>query len=159
MTKKAKGRRPRGYKRPAPFALSGERYPIGDLKHANFAVTRLYMRSVTDEDRKKVIKEIKKRYPKNSALMARIEKLEKAKGKTRKKPAKKKPAKKAAKVAKKKRTTKKRKTTKKGNARKGKPKGARLAYDALKKKRKKRKPAKKKQTGILEMLTSELTEF
>jgi len=165
MTEKAKDRRPRGYKRPAPFALPGNRYPIGNVAHANFAITRLYMKTVTDEDRKKVIKAIKDRYPKNKALMARIEKLEKAKKKTRKKPAKKKPVKKAAKVAKKKkatkkkRTTKKKKTTKKGNRRKGQPKGARLAYDDLKKKKKKAKRKPKKETGLLGMLTSELHEF
>ena len=84
MTDKAKDRRPRGYKRPAPFALPGNRYPIGNVAHANFAITRLYMKTVTDEDRKKVIKAIKDRYPKNKALMARIEKLEKAKKKREK---------------------------------------------------------------------------
>ena len=163
MTEKANDRRPRGYKRPGPFALPGNRYPIGNVTYANYAITRLYMKTVTDEDRKKVIKAIKERYPKNKALMARIEKLEKAKKKTRKKPAKKKQIKKAAKVAKKKkatkkkRTTKKKKTTKKGNRRKGQPKGARLAYDDLRKKKKrkmKKKPAKQK--DLLDLLTSEL---
>jgi len=117
----AKKRRPQGYKRPGPFALPGQRYPIGDVAHAGFAITRLYMESVTDADRKKVIAAIKKRYPKNKKLAERIEKL------------------KAKKMGKK-------KTTKKGNRRKGKPKGARLAYDDTKKrkKRKKKKTAKKK---------------
>ena len=118
----AKKRRPQGYKRPGPFALPGQRYPIGDVAHANYAITRLYMRTVTEEDRKKVIAAIKKRYPKNKELAERIEKL------------------KAKKMARKK------KTTKKGNRRKGQPKGARLAYDDLKKKKKKakKKKAKKK---------------
>jgi hypothetical protein len=138
-------------KRPGPFALPPDRYPIGDVKHAGFAITRLYMGSVTAADRKKVIAAIRKRYPKNKNLKERIQRLlEKKAGK---------------KVAKKK--TKKRKTTKKGNRRKGKPAGSRLAYDDLpKKKRKKRKKVKKKtdpkrrkkrtKKGILELLTNYL---
>lgn len=117
----AKKRRPQGYKRPGPFALPGQRYPIGDVAHAGYAITRLYMKSVTDEDRKKVIAAIKKRYPKNKKLMERIKVLKE-----------------------KKKIGKKRKTTKKGNRRKGAKPGARLAYDALKKKKRKKKATKKK---------------
>jgi len=153
-------------KRPGPYAIPDRKaYPIGDIAHANFAITRLYMSTVTDEDRKKVIQAIRKRYPKNAALKMRLEKLEKAKKlkkkskktKSKRKPVKKTPAKKGKKVAKKKPAKKKKKTTKKGNRRKGQPKGARLAYDDLKKKKKKRK--KKTGGGLLDMLTSELHNF
>jgi len=155
-------------RRPGPYAIPERKaYPIGDVAHANFAITRLYMSTVTDEDRKKVIKAIKKRYPKNTSLKMRIDKLEKAKKlkkkskkrKVKKKTAKKAPAKKAKKVAKKKKTTKrKKKTTKKGNRRKGQPRGARLAYDDLKKKKKKKR-SRKTGGGLLDMLTSELHNF
>jgi len=117
----AKKRNTQENKRPGPFALAGKRYPIGDVAHAGYAITRLYMESVSDEDRKKVIAAIKKRYPKNKKLMERIKTL-----------------------IEKKKIGKKRKTTKKGNRRKGAKPGARLAYDALKRKKRKKKPAKKK---------------
>ena len=133
-------------KRPLPYAIPERKaYPIGDVAHANFAITRLYMETVTDADRRKVIAAIKKRYPKNKKLAERIEKL-KAKKMTKKKRAKKKTAKK--------------KTTKKGNRRKGQPKGARLAYDDLPKRKKKRKKAKKKpaKKDIFSLLTSELPD-
>jgi hypothetical protein len=158
-----KGRRPRGSKRPGPFALPGDRYPIGDLKHANFAVTRLYMKNVTDGDRKTVIKAIKKLYPKNENLKFRIEKLQAAKmTKKKKKTAKKKPVKKKAakkKAAKKKpakkkpakkKPAKRKKTTKKGDTRKT----SRKAYKGIKKKTRKRK-----ETGIMSFLTSELIDL
>ena len=133
-------------KSPLPYAIPERKaYPIGDVAHANFAITRLYMETVTDADRRKVITAIKKRYPKNKKLAERIETL-KAKKMTKKKRAKKKPAKK--------------KTTKKGNRRKGQPKGARLAYDDLPKRKKKRKKAKKKpaKKDIFSLLTSELPD-
>ena len=138
-------------KRPLPYAIPERKaYPIGDVAHANFAITRLYMETVTDADRRKVIAAIKKRYPKNKKLAERIKTL-KAKKMTKKKRAKKKTAKK--------KTTKK-KTTKKGNRRKGQPKGARLAYDDLPKRKKKRKKSKKKpaKKDIFSLLTSELPD-
>jgi hypothetical protein len=138
-------------KRPLPYAIPERKaYPIGDVAHANFAITRLYMETVTDSDRKRVIAAIKKRYPKNKKLAERIETL-KAKKMKKKKRAKKKTATKK---------TAKKKTTKKGNRRKGQPKGARLAYDDLPKRKKKRKKAKKKpaKKDIFSLLTSELSE-
>jgi len=143
-------------KRPLPYAIPERKaYPIGDVAHANFAITRLYIGTVTDADRKKVIAAIKKRYPKNAKLAERIKTL-KAKKMTKKKTAKKKTAKK--KTAKKK--TAKKKTTKKGSRRKSQPKGARLAYDDLTKRKKKRKKAKKKpvKKDIFSLLTSELSD-
>ena len=140
-------------KRPGPFALPPDRYPIGDLKHANLAITRLYMKTVTDAERRKVIAAIRKRYPKNEALKERIKKLQEKTGLIKKR---------------RKKMAKKKKTTKKGNRRKGQPKGARLAYDDLKKKKRKTKkkktPRRKKRTtrkkpaGLLEMLTSQLID-
>ncbi len=143
-------------KRPLPYAIPERKaYPIGDVAHANFAITRLYMETVTDADRRKVIAAIKKRYPKNEKLAERIKTL-RAKKMKKKKTAKKKTAKK--KTTKKK--TAKKKTTKKGNRRKGQPKGARLAYDDLPKRKKKRKKAKKKpaKKDIFSLLTSELPD-
>ena len=128
-------------KRPLPYAIPERKaYPIGDVAHANFAITRLYIGTVTDADRKKVIAAIKKRYPKNAKLAERIKTL-KAKKMTKKKTAKK-------------------KTTKKGSRRKSQPKGARLAYDDLTKRKKKRKKAKKKpvKKDIFSLLTSELSD-
>ena len=119
-------------KRKGPFALKPDRFPIPDLKHANLAVTRCYMKTVTKEDARAVVRAIKKRF-KSPPLMERIKKLELKRG--------------LNKMAKKKKKAKtKRKTTKKGNRRKGQPKGARLAYDDLKK-RKKRKATKKKKNA------------
>ena len=138
-------------KRPLPYAIPERKaYPIGDVAHANFAITRLYIGTVTDADRKKVIAAIKKRYPKNAKLAERIKTL-KAKKMTKKKTAKKKTAKKK---------TAKKKTTKKGSRRKSQPKGARLAYDDLTKRKKKRKKAKKKpvKKDIFSLLTSELSD-
>jgi hypothetical protein len=148
-------------KRPLPYAIPERKaYPIGDVAHANFAITRLYIGTVTDADRKKVIAAIKKRYPKNAKLAERIKTL-KAKKMTKKKTAKKKTAKKktAKKKTAKKKTAKK-KTTKKGSRRKSQPKGARLAYDDLTKRKKKRKKAKKKpvKKDIFSLLTSELSD-
>ena len=137
-------------KAPGPYALPPGRYPIGDVAHANFAITRLYQKAVAPADRKKVISAIRKRYPKNKNLIERIKKLiEKTKNLKgpkllkNKKATKKKTTKK--KTAKKK--TAKRKSTKKGQCRKT----SRKAYKGIKKKR-----PRKRQGGILEMLTSHI---
>ena len=130
-------------KRKGPFALPPNRYPIPDLKHANLAITRLYMKAVTKAEARQVITAIRKRF-KNEKLKDRIRALELKKG---------------LKMAKKKRKKSKRKTTKKGNRRKGQPRGARLAYDDLKKKKKKkkkRKKTKKTSKGLMHMLTDAL---
>ena len=62
-------------KRKGPFALP----PIPDLKHANLAITRLYMKAVTKAEARQVIKAIKKRF-KNEKLKERIRALELKKG-------------------------------------------------------------------------------
>jgi len=151
--------------RPGPFALPAEKkWPIGDKKHANLAITFLYMKKIDDETRRKVAAAIRKRWKSDPEIMARLKKMEE---------------KKIKKTGAKKMAKKKKKSTTKGRRRKGQPRGARLAYDALKKKRKKKKTSAKrkttkkkttkrkvtakrrkrspaKKTGILAMLTSAL---
>lgn len=117
--------------RPGPFALPEEKkWPIGDLKHANLAITFLYMEKVDDETRRKVARALRKKWGKNTKLMDRLKKMEEKKLGRRTGMAKR----------------KKKKSTTKGRRRKGAPKGARLAYDALKRKKRKKKVTRKKAT-------------
>ena len=79
------------------------------------------MEKITDETRRKVARALRKKWGQNEKLMDRLKAMEDKKLKRGKKMAKKK------------------KTTTKGRRRKGARPGARLAYDALRKKKRKKK--------------------